>query len=360
MRSRKRVIVVGDFNCRTALAGAASSNVRGRILEDLLEVTGAICVNDGAAIYSARGHESIIDLVIIDSRIRIDTIDFSVLNEETGSDHKAVSITIRDRPSRVMQININHRLTDYQIHCVTREVANKIMSCAGIDPEIFQNIIKDEIANIPKNTNRHHPVYWWSSDIEDQRRIMQRKKRIAQRLRAQTGMEEEGCLAVEEYRNARKKLNFLIKQSKKRKWQELCDDLDADPRGKAFRIITKRLGRHVPTLSNEMSAQQVRALFSREESANREVIRCEGGRFTQQEVLEAIKKLNHKKSPGPDRIPAAVVKGLGKIIPWEMVDIASYGLQNCTFPDCWKASRQYSSPKQEPTTDKKVTDQSVS
>ncbi|XP_075210511.1 uncharacterized protein LOC142317847 [Lycorma delicatula] len=297
-RSRKRTVVLGDFNCRTALAGGTTSNARGRVLEELLEATGASCMNEGTATYCARGHESILDLVLVEGRLNINTIDFAILNEEIGSDHKAISVTIGDHPTGTRQIHINHRSIDFQIHRVIRNAANKIMNCAQIEPVIFQDIIKEEMAKIPQNNNRHLPINWWSPEIEDQRKIMQRCKIIAQRLRARNGMIEEGNLAVENYRQAGKKLNFLIKQAKRSKWLKLCHELNADPWGKAFKIITKRLGRHVPTLSNETSAQLVRTFFPRAENSNRSVIGCESNQFTQQEVMEAIGKLKNKKAQG--------------------------------------------------------------
>ncbi|XP_075210261.1 uncharacterized protein LOC142317591 [Lycorma delicatula] len=247
----------------TALAGAAYTNIRGKILEELLEAIGAKCVNNGTATYSARGHNSIIDLVIIDSRIRTDSIDFAVLNEETPSDHRAILVTLREYLPGRRQLNIFSRMTEQQIHRVTNNAANRIKNCPQITPEAFQDIIKEEIPKIPPSNNKYHPIYWWSAEIEEQRRIMQRYKRVDQKLRARNRTEEEGRLAIEQYRQAWKILNFLIKQVKKKKWLELCEELNVDPWGKAFKIVTKSLGRYVPTLSAEMSAQQVKLLFPR-------------------------------------------------------------------------------------------------
>lgn len=101
----------------------------------------------------------------------------------------------------------------------------------------------------------------------------------------------------------------------------------------------------MPMLNKDTAAQQMSILFPREETENREEITCVRGRFTQQEVINAVKKLNNKKSPGPDGIPAAIIKGLAEVIPWELVDVASYGLQNCVFFNCWKAARTVFLPK---------------
>ncbi|XP_075210538.1 ubiquitin carboxyl-terminal hydrolase 16/45-like [Lycorma delicatula] len=57
-------------------------------------------------------------------------------------------------------------------------------------------------------------------------------------------------------------------------------------------------------------------------------------RFTSAELSNAIGQLGNKKSPGTDRIPAAILKGLVKQLVWEMTDIANYGLENDSFPRC--------------------------
>lgn len=81
------------------------------------------------------------------------------------------------------------------------------------------------------------------------------------------------------------------------------------------------------------------------------MIDCNGRRFTQTEVATAIRKLKDKKSPGPDNIPAAILKGLVNRVPWEITDIVNYGVQNKLFSDIWKESKVVLLPKRESHTE---------
>ncbi|XP_075219543.1 uncharacterized protein LOC142323594 [Lycorma delicatula] len=138
MQSHKRVLILGDFNCRTTAAGAASSNARGGILEEFLAITGAVCINDGMPTFKARGHESILDLAIIDRRMDPDLTAFTVLSEETGSDHLAVSVVISDHHTGTIRQNITPRLTNRQIQLVVRRSARRITEQAQINPDMFR------------------------------------------------------------------------------------------------------------------------------------------------------------------------------------------------------------------------------
>ncbi|XP_075210298.1 uncharacterized protein LOC142317625 [Lycorma delicatula] len=149
MQSHKRVLILGDFNCRTTAAGAASSNAREGILEEFLAITGAVCIYDRMPTFKARGHDSILDLAIIDRRMDPDLTAFTVLSEETGSDHLAVSVVISDHHTGTTQQNITPRLTNRQIQLVVRRSARRIAEQEQINPDMFQEIIVEEIARVP-------------------------------------------------------------------------------------------------------------------------------------------------------------------------------------------------------------------
>ncbi|XP_075228209.1 uncharacterized protein LOC142328386 [Lycorma delicatula] len=230
MNAPKSTIVVGDFNCRTVAAGAGSSNNRGLALEELLGTTGLVCINDGSPTFYARGHSSILDLVLIDGRFPPDMVRMQDLQVETASDHLAVSVEIHDTETHARNQHLCFRLSERQIETIVRKVATKITDGRPVTPDTLQQIMITELARLPERATRHHPVYWWSSDIADQRRVLQSMKRRVQRLRTRAyGADRDLNTAITQYRAARKQLNFMIKHVKRQKWRELCSELDADP-----------------------------------------------------------------------------------------------------------------------------------
>ncbi|XP_075213781.1 uncharacterized protein LOC142319987 [Lycorma delicatula] len=275
MQSSKRVIILGDLNCKTMAAGAESTNARGEAPEDFLAATGTTCLNNGTPTFRARGHESILDLVIIDWRMALNLATVSVLEEETGSDHLAVSLEVMNTLAAPNLRNPIRRLTERQVQIVVERSAQRIIEVRRLNPDILQNIIGEEISNVPGRDVKQYSVYWWNQGIADQRTVLS----------------------------------------------------------------------SLPALNKDKVAQQMTILFPRGKTERQGTVLCERGRFTQDEVTAAVNKLKNKKNPGPDGVPAAVIKGLIRIVPWEMTDVASYGLQHNTFPDCWKTARTVVLPK---------------
>ncbi|XP_075210288.1 uncharacterized protein LOC142317617 [Lycorma delicatula] len=215
MQSPKKVIILGDFNCKTVAAGAHTSNARGNVLEDFLVTTNTTCLNDGTPTFSARGHESVLDLIILDGRMALNQAEIKVLDQEIGSDHYAVSLVLKEHMVTPSVSEPVRKFTERQIQRIVDSAAHKIMNNGRLDPEFLQEIIKGEIANIPVSAYKYHPVYWWNQDIANQRTELQSHKRTAQRLRTREGNTVEDVQAMRAYRAARKRLNYLIKSEKK-------------------------------------------------------------------------------------------------------------------------------------------------
>ncbi|XP_075232296.1 uncharacterized protein LOC142330734 [Lycorma delicatula] len=88
----KKVIMMGDFNCKSRLAGSSYNNRKGELLADLMESLGYYCINDNTPTFEARGHCSVLDLVIIDGRWGSDQYEWRVLDQDIASDHFAVKL----------------------------------------------------------------------------------------------------------------------------------------------------------------------------------------------------------------------------------------------------------------------------
>lgn len=64
-----------------------------------------------------------------------------------------------------------------------------------------------------------------------------------------------------EHNDARRALHTEIVVSKKSKWQELCDLLEADQWSDAYKIVTKKLGKRLKPLDSDLERLCVAELF---------------------------------------------------------------------------------------------------
>jgi len=75
---------------------------------------------------------------------------------------------------------------------------------------------------------------------------------------------------LEEFRRARKELKVAIRVSKRNSWNDLCKEVETDPWGLPYKLVTKKLvgKRPIPGLSAPGRVEAiVDALFPREAAA---------------------------------------------------------------------------------------------
>ncbi|BES95039.1 Reverse transcriptase (RNA-dependent DNA polymerase) [Nesidiocoris tenuis] len=178
------------------------------------------------------------------------------------------------------------------------------------------------------------PAYWWNNHIAELRRVCLRARRCSQRTpRGSPQLEARNA----EYCAAKKHLKQEIGRRKAQKWKELQDDIDNDPWGLVYHIVTKKLrGMHGGNgLTAEMKDAIVEELFSQhpiqEEGVDVNVQPVESIPFTAGELRAAVKATRTKKAPGPDGIPAEALK---------LVDIHT---RTCFWICTMPASRRVSS-----------------
>lgn len=88
-------------------------------------------------------------------------------------------------------------------------------------------------------------AYWWTEEIADLRRTSVQARRRFKRMR-RCGLDDndEGMAeALEHYRTSRNALSAAIRKSKARSWDEQLQDLNADPWGRPYKAVMKKLRR---------------------------------------------------------------------------------------------------------------------
>lgn len=172
------------------------------------------CLNEGTTpTFERRGATSIIDLTFATERLIRQGVTWKVLQDETLSDHHAISVEVGDTvlAPRTLTARLDYRDIRRIRHNVVRGLDG--LSRDGTDPTIFSKCLADAVARSRRprnNTNRGRPVYWWE-EVYEHWRICQRKRRTLQREeRARRRAVCEDLWEV--YKLARKRLRLEIKK----------------------------------------------------------------------------------------------------------------------------------------------------
>ena len=108
-----------------------------------------------------------------------------------------------------------------------------------------------------------------------------------------------------EFKQAQKRLRLAIKSSKQRCWKEVCDEVNADPWGLGYKIITRRIGTMKPPeikdtrLINAIVDELFPEHPPREETPYEGVRQEDIHTFTKAELGIAIRSLKSGKAPVP-------------------------------------------------------------
>ena len=139
-------------------------------------------------------------------------------------------------------------------------------------------------------------MYWWTEEIARLRRECLRRRRAAQRTRDRT----DAMARSEEYRAARKTPRRAIYDSKKESWTKLINEVDSDPWGAGYKIVTRNLRRNGPPVVRDEKTMDriVDGLFPTHPE--------QVWGFTRGELSLAVAQLAAGKAPGPDGIPAEI------------------------------------------------------
>lgn len=193
--------------------------------------------------------------------------------------------------------------------------------------------------------HRKKPVYWWTPDIAELRRKCHRLRRAAQRARNRSDANTRSA----EHKAIRRELRSAINRSKVRCWKQLCQDVDNDPWGMGYKIVTQKLGARSPPAvmePQEMSAV-VNTLFPKHPVRPAREFGDLGmfPQFQEEELFAAIKSLKNRKAPGPDGIPEEVLRLVADTNPRLLLDMFNACLAEGVFFSAWKVARLVLIPK---------------
>ncbi|GJQ70498.1 hypothetical protein Trydic_g22906 [Trypoxylus dichotomus] len=194
-------------------------------------------------------------------------------------------------------------------------------------------------ASMPRKAPRHckRAAYWWTAEIAELRRRCLRLRRIAQRA----GNREEANIRSAEHREAKESPRRAINEA--RHWKDMVSDVDSDPWGLGYKLVTRRLGAMKPPAILELTRMQriVRALFSSHPARVDRGLRMLGDflLFNEEELRTVMGSLAQRRTPGPDNITNEILKLVYQHTPHLLLDMYNECLAAEVFPTRWKVAR---------------------
>jgi len=141
-----------------------------------------------------------------------------------------------------------------------------------------------------KTPLRRRPAYWWNQSIAEARKDCPRARRAYKHSR---GRPEFEALQIY-FREKRRALENTIKESKRRCFNNICEEIDSNPWGFAYKLVTKLLrafSRPSPTCPVSLK-RIVETLFPDQEGMARTSLSRASIKLTSaEEVLQVLKTI---------------------------------------------------------------------
>lgn len=359
LRGRKPVVIAGDLNAWATQWGSARTNQRGQSLMETFTRLDVCIANVGTRPTFQRNGvgESVVDVTFCSPTLA-SSMNWRVSEEYTGSDHQAIRYklttklqTVHRRRSmgrqwktatldKSMLCEVFNLSTTGRDRLTPRQLTRKVTEACDM---AMQRRVQ------PRNYRR--PAYWWNDDIAALRTECNKARRRAQRKR----LHADSAHYQEVHRKAKLRLKYAIRDSKKTRFRELCEEVNNNPWGQGYQIAKKRL--KGPTLPRETDAAKVgkvvETLFPQQDAtwwSSRNRPSTPRGAFredtiTNMELIEVARGLAPDKAPGPDGIPNTVLKVLIQKFPDIFRSTFQKCLDECDFPKAWKRQKLVLIPK---------------
>jgi hypothetical protein len=397
----RQALVLGDFNAHSVLWGNARTTARGRRLLDWAASSGLVLVNTGSVqtCVAWRG-TSVVDLTWATPGLHPRIKNWRVVEEaETLSDHLYVCMEVeqqhqrKDKARKGRPKPAQHRwsLKDLDKDMLEATAAGLAWSWDARDvtaqktvDEEAEDLIKDirkvcdaSMPRVSRKNGGKRPVYWWNPDIAEAREKCCRARREYTRAqrRRRTRDEEEISRLHSRYNELKWELKRKIKSSKEQSWKELVQSVDADPWGRPYKIVTRKIRAAAPPLTESMEPelldQVIENLFPRQETeviekecfpslsfpeeeeriislppssdggeGESETEEEEDGEITEEELREAVKKMASRNvAPGPDGIPGRIWALIFHLMAPRLRYLFNRCLAEGKYPRKWKTAR---------------------
>lgn len=350
-----KVLIAGDFNAWAVEWGCPRTNPRGRSLLEAFARLDITLMNRGEQFtFERNGCGSIIDIAFASSKLATQ-MTWKISDIYTHSDHKAIFMDIRNPQKSSFKLK-KPQLTGWKRNFFDREMFLACLTSENFEgpaEEMANKLIKkvtnacDMSMHRRKHNGRRNPVYWWNDDIANLRKECISARRKFSRSRGQPWNHIDHA----DLKLKKKKLKDSIKSSKRKCFVDICQDLDDNPFGLAYKIAMKKLKSNNPVAPTEAAALDriVTHLFPRQRQVIWNKIPADNigaiPQISDAEIIEAGQKLQTQKAPGLDGIPNTVVKETTRSNTEYLRQVFNNCLKQSIFPSIWKKQKLLLLPK---------------
>ncbi|CAG2219008.1 unnamed protein product [Mytilus edulis] len=251
------IVLLGDFNSRSSMWGSSTTDSNGNIIEKVIDQNNMIILNDGTGTYqTVTGNRTQIDLTLVSASLANDS-QWSVLDEQLGSDHFPVLTVLNAKPVKNKVCTPQRWVYDkadwHRFTTLCNEI--NIDNIKHDDIEIFnQNLceVVTKIADetIPKTSGTIHTrknCPWWNDDCTNAKKNKRHKHRVYDKSKSEENHEL--------YKTAVKEFKRVTDKAKTDYWQNFCDKLNYKTNVKTVWNTVKGLkgakSSTLPTLIND-------------------------------------------------------------------------------------------------------------
>lgn len=344
------VIVTGDFNAKHAAWGSPINDIRGELLLDMINASGMVVCNNGyAPTFERGGSASYIDITIATERTAAAITNWKVSSENSLSLHNYIIFDIAGtQQENVTKSGWNTRTLDRnKAQEQIGKMQTTFLQADGAEESVqgMAMALKDICDGSMKKcvASRRKTVHWWTNEIAELRKTSNHLRRNYQRKRRRNGedaCEQERALA----KRSKRELVLAIKRSKERCWKALCDRVEQDPWGLPYRLVMGKLFKNtqIPEIETPGRIDSIiKGLFP-DHPPRPQIewnIEAEYTEITKDELITAVTALANNKAPGPDGVPAEILKEIVRRKPEVLLQVFNKCLKQGTFPSLWKLSR---------------------
>lgn len=352
-----KLVVAGDFNARAVEWGMDHPDSRGKSILEAAARTGLLVLNEGhTSTFRRPGYsETIPDVTFASESLAPLVSGWEVLEVYTGSDHQYIEFQLhKQRQSLVQSARRQIRWSMDRVNlgrfslALSRGMADSTRPsrssrdcCEAHVDYVMKCVVHSCEMAIPRRhtPSGKRPVYWWTPEIADLRRECLSLRRRAQRTR---------CPELAGQRSAdhvakKKELRRAINASKARCYKQLREEIDTDPWGLGYKIVTQKLGgRRVPVLADMPTTIRIIHDLFPSHAVRPQRTWSDLGQFepfSGEELERAIKSAKRKKAPGPDGLPSEVWRLVLGCQPNLMLELYNLCLSSGVFPKRWKKAR---------------------
>lgn len=258
----KKIILTGDINAKSEMWESSVEDERGYILSTMLYTLDMFPLNVGGVATFVRGDSrSVIDITPVSEGLINKVQNRKVMEDELSfSPHRYITLSVED-----MGCKRQKEMWRYgQVNKVKRREELRSMAEVGMGEMTPERLMFDLKRAYHKTTSKVRTAegripYRWTDEIADTRRkvVAARRKLTRSRGRNPAGYPNVKQ-AKSEYDQLKKALKIGIKRSKKECWEKLVGELDTDPFGQAYTLVTKKLGIvHPPVLLNQQEKDRL-------------------------------------------------------------------------------------------------------